>query len=119
MLKIFISMLLLITALFGVQANPALQGFTQTDGTEFKGHLKGDEHLNWIETQDGMVLLFNKTTKNYSYAKIENNNLKASTQTYHSPSHTKSSSNKIVPNITQEELQNLWQAAHSQPHQHQ
>ena len=69
----FISSLLL--------AAPAFHGkriFTQPDGTVVTYQLQGDEHLNWIASQKGDILLFSKKNRRLEFAEIKNNELKPS-----------------------------------------
>ena len=64
-------MLLAMTSL--AYAVPAFKGeitFVQADGTTFKGHIKGDEHFHWSELKNKSVVVFNKKSKNYEYAKV-------------------------------------------------
>ena len=59
-------------------AGPAYPGeieFHQTDGSSFKGYLKGDEWFNWIEDSNNRtVLKYNKNSKNYENAIVQNIN---------------------------------------------
>lgn len=58
-------------------AAPALQketDFRQDDGSTFKGHLKGDEWFNWVQTDDGYVVQYNEESKNYEYMVVESEN---------------------------------------------
>ncbi len=62
-------------------AAPAFQGqrtFTQPDGTVITYRLQGDEHLNWNETDDGDILLYNKANGRMEYAEIRNGALRPS-----------------------------------------
>lgn len=62
-------------------AAPAFQGkrtFTQPDGTEVTYRLQGDEHLNWMVSENGDILLYSKKNKRLEYAEIKNNSLKVS-----------------------------------------
>ncbi|MDA3946804.1 MAG: hypothetical protein PF439_09015 [Helicobacteraceae bacterium] len=64
-----------------LHAAPAFHGkrtYTQPDGSEVSYRLQGDEHLNWIESDDGEVLLFSKKAKRLEYAEIKDGTLKAS-----------------------------------------
>lgn len=68
---LFIGLFLLTSNLFAVSAFPGEITFTQNDGTTFKGHLKGDEWLNFVSLPNDYVAVYNKESKNYEYARIE------------------------------------------------
>jgi len=74
----------LIFLLLGIQlllAAPAFQGkrtFMQPDGTVVEYRAQGDEHLNWMESGSGDILLYSKKNKRLEHAEIKNNSLKAS-----------------------------------------
>jgi len=70
-------LLLLCTLSILSYAVPAYQGnitFKQADGTTFNAHLKGDEYFSWIEDKIGHIIIYNKMSKNYEYAKFEKKN---------------------------------------------
>ena len=77
-LKSLLLFLLLITNIFAAPAFHGEQSFKQNDGTSFLGTLRGDEYLNWIQSDNGDVLLYNKKSKQYEYAIIKNDNLEPS-----------------------------------------
>ena len=64
--------LLMIIALTGIGFSaPAYQGeidFKQSDGSNFIGHLKGDEYFSWIEDKQGHIITYNFLSKNYEFA---------------------------------------------------
>jgi len=63
---------LMMTAL---SASPAREGiilFTQPDGTQFKGYLRGDSAFNWIES-DSKIIMFNSKDKFYYITKVNAN----------------------------------------------
>ena len=65
--------LLIILTVAGVCA-PAYQGeitFTQKDGSDFSGHLHGDEYFSWIQDRQGHIIVFNKQSNNYELAKLQ------------------------------------------------
>jgi hypothetical protein len=92
-------------------AAPAFQGvrtFIQSDGSSFQGHIQGDEYMNWIETKDGNIVVYNKKDQNYDYAIIKNDNLKPSGKKY-----TKTYGNNLrkaysFQPISREKLYELW-----------
>ncbi len=50
----------------------------QADGTELTILMRGDEHGHYAMTADGKPLLFNTTSGNYEYAKLQNGTISAS-----------------------------------------
>jgi len=70
-LYIFILLSLLPFCLFSAPAFPGTLSFSQNDGEQFKGKLKGDEWLHWISLANDYVALYNPTSKNYEYAQIK------------------------------------------------
>ena len=64
--------------LLSAPAFHAQKSFELETGETFQGYLKGDEHLNWIESDSGEVLLFSKERNRYEYAQIKDNELVAS-----------------------------------------
>jgi len=101
-------MQLLLLLLLGVQllfAAPAFQGkrtFNQPDGTEVTYRLQGDEHLNWMESESGEILLFSKENRRLEFAEIRDGTLKASGVAY-SPS----AAGDQRPKLTKEEVAEL------------
>lgn len=60
--------------IFAVSAFPGPVTFKQHDGGRFIGKLKGDEWFGWIEDQAGHVVIYNKNSKRYEYAKLVEKN---------------------------------------------
>ncbi len=78
-------LLLLCLLALSLNATPtrsSLQRYTQSDGSHFEGHLRGDAFMYWIEAKDGNVLLFNKKTATFEYALIAQGKLSASGEAY-------------------------------------
>ncbi len=75
--------ILLTSSLFATSTLTKVRTFTQSDGSSFTGRLQGDAFLHWIEADDGSVLLFNKKTGNFEYAKIKDNDIVLSGDVYH------------------------------------
>ena len=46
-----------ITSGFAAKAYPGIVTVTQSDGTELNVRIYGDEHFNWITTEDGVLLV--------------------------------------------------------------
>ena len=101
--------------LLAVPAAPFLITFAQPDGSTFQAHLKGDEHFSWIETENKIVLVKNKTSGYFEFAVIkrdEKNRLilfpsgvpvikrgQSALRTDHN-----------IPQITPEQLGKIWQS---------
>ena len=73
--KLNILFTLIIYSFFLIQiyAVPAYPGniiFKQTDGSTFIGKLKGDEWFNWIESENGHIVLRDLNTYEFQYAQI-------------------------------------------------
>jgi hypothetical protein len=104
-MKLFFLLLASVSLLLSAPAFHAKKSFELEDGTYFEGYLKGDEHLNWIESDSGEILLFNTKSHRYEYAKIKDDALIPS-------GIAKSSTPKsqaILPHISKEELYQLWE----------
>jgi len=70
MKKLIITAVILLTSL---QASSAISGtrlFTQADGTQFEGVLRGDSSFHWIES-NGVVVKYNPNDKFYYKAIID------------------------------------------------
>ena len=57
--------------LLAVPAAPYLITFAQPDGSTFEAHLRGDEHLNWIEAENKMIIIKNKTSGYFEFAVLK------------------------------------------------
>jgi len=69
-MKTLLLTLLFTYTLFGAPAIHRELTFTQPDGTTFKGYLKGDSALHWIES-DGELIVYNPKDKAYYKAVID------------------------------------------------
>ena len=101
--------------ILAVPAAPFLITFAQPDGSTFQAHLKGDEYFSWIETENKMILVKNKTSGYFEFAVIkrdEKNRLilfpsgvpvikggNSALRTGHN-----------IPKITREQLGEIWQS---------
>ena len=72
-LKYLFITLLLVSSLNAAQARGGLLTFTQPDGTQFEGYLKGDSAFHWIES-NSQVVLYNAKDKFYYNAKLNASN---------------------------------------------
>lgn len=103
-------LLLVLFATLHLAAAPAFQeerNFKQDDGSSFSARLQGDEHLNWIETSDEEILLFNKASKQYEYATIKEDKLLPSGQKFAPASQNKKSA-PLGKRVQKKELLELW-----------
>lgn len=92
-----------------LQSAPARSGertFEQENGVIFKGQARGDQHLHWIESEDGEILKYNPATKNYEIAKIQDENLVPSGIKYSAGIKKARSIN--MDRLQKEELFKLW-----------
>ena len=69
-MKTLLLTLLFTYTLFGAPAINRELTFTQPDGTTFKGYLKGDSALHWVESEEE-VLIYNPKDKFYYKAIID------------------------------------------------
>jgi hypothetical protein len=112
MLKLLLVTSIMISTLYSAPAFHGKRVYTQNDGTQFTGQLKGDEYLHWIESDDGTILRYNSKSKNFDYAKIESNELSPSGVVFQKKSAKKSRSlqelDNSSDNVTHEKLSKLW-----------
>lgn len=91
-------------------AAPAFQGkrvYTQPDGTEVTYRLQGDEHLNWMESESGDILLYSKKNKRLEFAEIKNNALQPSGVPFSKNTASKAPSVAQRPQLSKKELAEL------------
>lgn len=72
--------IILSSLLYAAPALSTKRQFQQPDGTTFSGKQRGDEYLNWIESQEGDILLYNKKSRQYEYATIDEDGLSTNGQ---------------------------------------
>ncbi len=101
-------LLLLFTLIAQVLlAAPAFQGkrlFTQPDGTEVTYRLQGDEHLNWMESEGGDILLYSKKNKRLEFAEIKDNALQPSGVAFSKSDAAKAPSGTQRPQLSKDDL---------------
>lgn len=78
----------------------------QENGVTFIGHPRGDEHLHWIQSDDGEILKYNPASKNYELAEIKDNSLKPSGRKY--VSGLKKARTLNSTNLKDEDVLQLW-----------
>ena len=70
--KLTIIFMIFLSALNAAPARGGLITFTQPDGTQFEGVLRGDSSFHWIES-DSKVVMYNKEDKFYYNATLNAN----------------------------------------------
>ena len=115
-----ISLIALILAGFAVKllavpAAPFLITFAQPDGSTFQAHLRGDEYFSWIETENKMVLVKNKTSGFFEFAVIKRDEknrliLFPSGVPVIKRGHSALKTDHNIPQITREQLGKIWQS---------
>ena len=106
-MKALLLLLLIVPVLWSAPAYTQKRMFKQPDGTTVPIRSQGDEYLNWIETDDGEILLLNKRKKQLEYAIIKDKKLKLSGEAFKS-SKARKLAPRLHPKITKEELRQLW-----------
>lgn len=112
-------LLLILFATLHLAAAPAFQeerNFKQDDGSSFSARLQGDEYLNWIETSNGEILLFNKDSKQYEYATIKEEKLLPSGQKF-TPGSKEKKSAPFGNGVQKKELIELWKKKRQEAHE--
>ena len=107
-MKLLLIFSLTFSFLFCAPALSTKREFRQADGTTFKAKAIGNQYLNWFETDNGEVLKYNAVSKNFDYATIKENSLKASGTAYNKNSSKRARSMGHVNKINKEELYQLW-----------
>ena len=107
-MKFILLFSLFITILFAAPAYNKLREFKQADGTTFMAKGQGNQHLNWIETQDGKILRYNQTSKNFDYAEIREESLEASGTRYKKENFKKAKSLQEQKNSLKQSVYDLW-----------
>ena len=101
--------------LLAVPAAPFLITFAQPDGSTFQAHLKGDEYFSWIETENKMVLVKNKTSGYFEFAVMKRDEknrliLFPSGVPIMKRGHSALRTDHNIPQITREQLGKIWQS---------
>lgn len=82
--------------------------YRQPDGSTFKGTPKGDEYLNWIEADNGDIVIYNKKTKQYEKASVGKEALQPSGKRYSPPLQGEQKARAVVRHSKDAELKTLW-----------
>ena len=116
-MRLFLLLLVAISQLFSAPAFTKAREFTNADGTTFIAKAQGNQHLNWIQTEDGEILKYNSQTKNYEYAKIQDKQLHTSGVKYEKNNSKRARSMKNINKIEANELKILWEERHKLHHE--
>ena len=101
--------------LMAVPAVPFLITFAQPDGSIFQGHLRGDEHFSWIETENKQVLVKSKASGYFEFALLKRDDknrleLVPSGILVIKRGQSALRSDTDLPNISREQLGKIWQS---------
>ena len=107
-MKYIILVLLSISILNAAPAFNKLREFKNSDGTSFMAKAKGNQHLNWIQTEDGEVLRYNQKSGNFEYAEIIDESLKPSGMKYEKNNSKRSRAKAHINKIKNEDIHKLW-----------
>lgn len=116
-MKLLLLICILTLSLFGAPALAKYREFTQSDGTTFTAKAVGNQHLHWFESEDGEILQYNPKTKNFEYAIIQDERLRASGARYEEDGSIRARSIARVSKISSKELQELWAGAQKRAHE--
>ena len=108
MLRLFLGSALLSALLFAAPAFQGVRTFIQNDGSGFQAQIKGDEYLNWVETKNGDILIYNKEDQNYDYAVITEGELKPSGKKYSNSGTTSLRRASSFQSLSKQKLYRLW-----------
>jgi len=111
-MRLFLALILLNLAAFAAPAYSGSRQYTQPDGSVVHYTMKGDEHMHWLESDDGEILLHNEKGACLEYATIKDGNLKTSGHLYTKKSHLNRAAAQDqtrIKKVTHKELQSLYQ----------
>jgi hypothetical protein len=98
----------MLTQLFSAPALNIQREFKNFDGTTFIGKPQGNQHLNWIQTEDGNILKYNAQSHNFEYAMIKNNILRASGVKYRESNSKDIRALRNIERVNIDEVYKLW-----------
>ena len=116
-MKLLLIISLLFVHMFAAPAYNKLREFKQADGTTFKARANGNQHLNWIESEDGEILKYNKNSGNFEYAQIIEQRLKASGTRYDRSNSKKARSRANINKLDKKSVSELWSKKQKEAHQ--
>ncbi len=111
-MRLFLTLILLNIITFAAPAYSGTRQYTQPDGTVVNYTMQGDEHLHWLESKDGEILLHNEKAHCLEYATIKDGNLKTSGHLYTKKGHLNraaAQNQTKIKKVTHKELQALYQ----------
>lgn len=121
-MKYLFILTILFSQLFSAPAFNKLREFTNADGSTFMARAQGNQHLNWIQTQDNTILKYNSQSRNFEYAQIQNDSLRASGIAYKQNTSKTTRAIKNIPALDPSQVYKLWQkkstAAHQKKYEH-
>jgi hypothetical protein len=101
---------------FSAPALDAMREFTNADGTTFMAKAQGNQHLNWVQTQDGEILKYNEASKNFEYAEIKEDALVSSGLKYEKSGPNKAAALEKRSKIDKADLAKLWSTRQNAAH---
>jgi len=107
-MKYILLLSLTFSYLFCAPAYSKTREFKQADGSSFVAKAHGDEYLNWIETDNGEILKYNHKSRNFEYAEIKNNQLKASGARYHKENSKRVRTLRDIKKLDKDSIYKLW-----------
>ncbi len=69
---------------------------------------QGNQHLNWVESEDGAILKRNPLTENFEYAQIKNERLAPSGEKFQKRKGRNAKSLKETKRVSKESVYKLW-----------
>ena len=123
---LIIAVLLSVIEVFATQAYPHLISFTQPNKTTLSVYLKGDEKINWIESEDGYSLLHDDNGYLVYAIQDKNGNMVPSTIIAHDKKYRTAEEDSILATIpkylryTEEQITDLlalWEIVENQKSQ--
>ncbi len=115
-MKITLLFILLASQLFSAPALDKMRKFTNADGSTFMAKGQGNQHLNWIKTQDGEILKYNKESRSFEYAVIKENALRASGVKYEQNDSKRARSIGRVSKLKESNLSKLYESKQAESH---
>ena len=67
-MKFILLLILILSSGFAAPAFNKTKKFYNNDGSFFYGVAAGNQHLNWIQAEDGSIVVFNSQSKDFEYA---------------------------------------------------
>lgn len=107
-MKTLLLIFITYSLLHGAPAFHKMRTFTNSDGTTFQARALGNQHLHWIQTQDGEILKYNQESKNFEYATIKDDSLKPSGTAYQKSNSKRARSLGHVNKILESDIYRLW-----------